>query len=481
VSTSLAKFFFWLYLLVLIWADATVTNWADPDLWHRLALGEFLWHTGHFPPGDYFSYLTDYKIIADHEWGSAVIFYGLYQWAGLDIFVAVKLVTLTLTMALIVWAGMYQRRPTMMTAAFYALVLLALLPSFQSAIRCMTFSHIFFALWLYWFQRERHGHPVSTYLYAITMVVWANLHGGFVVGLAWLLMVGFVEMIFQGHWKIWAARFGVCLLATLINPFGARLWLSTGRALITSRQDFGEWQPVPWWTNPLGVYPGYKLLFVGLIVALGIQFYRRGWVKMDRPIVLLMGIFAVLFLSARNTSLFAAVAGALAPGLFVEEPGARDDDHPLQRLGHMALGTTLLLIPLYAALVVLPGTGLNLDYPHVSAPRDAVDYLKARKVRGDLLVPFNYGSYAMWELRGKMRVSMDGRYDLVYLPATYRRVDDFFSAHGDHWQSLLISPKPDAILVPIVDPVYPKLLTEPGWKEVYHDDTDAVFLPHGSL
>jgi hypothetical protein len=477
VSTSLVKFFFWLYLILLVWAEATVTNPADPDLWHRLALGEYLCQTGHFPAGDYFSYLSDYKNIADHEWGSAVIFYGLYVWAGLDVFVAVKLVTLTLTLALIVWAGLYHRRPTLLTAAFYALILLALLPSFQSTVRCMTFTHVFFALWLYWFQCERHGRPIPTAFYALSMVMWANLHGGFIMGLVWLALVAAVEFIFQGAWKPWAVRFGVCSLATLINPFGTQLWVSTIRALLTTRSGFHEWEPVSWWQDALS-YPGYKLLLPGLIVALAIQIYRRGWERIDRPVVILIGAFMALSLtSARHTSIFAAVAGALAPGLFFEEPGDPSDRHPLQNLGRMALGTTLILIPLFSALIVLPGTGLNLVYPHISCPRDAVAYLQIRKIRGDLLVPFNYGSYALWQLRGQMRVSMDGRYDLVYLPQTYRRVDDFFFDRPDPLPSLLDAPKPEAILVPIADPVYAKLQANHDWKEVYRDDTDAVFLP----
>lgn len=471
------KFFFWLYLIFLVWAEATVTNPADPDLWHRLALGEYLWHMGHFPPGDYFSYLFDYKSIADHEWGSAVLFYGFYRWAGLDFFVAIKLATLVLTLSLTVWAGLYHRRPTLLIAAFYALILLALLPSFQSTVRCMTFSHVFFALWLYWFQCERHGRSIPTVLYVITMIMWANLHGGFLMGLAWLALVSVVEFIFQGSWRKWTFRFGVCALATLINPFGVQLWVSTVRALVTTRSGFHEWEPVSWWPD-LVSYPGYKLLLPGLVLALGIQIYRRGWAAIDRPIVVLIGFFIALSLtSARHTSFLAVVAGALAPGLFVEEPGAEAGLHPLQRLGRMALGTTLLLIPLYSALIVLPGTGLNLEYPHISCPRDAVDYLKIQKIRGKLLVPFNYGSYALWELRGQMRVSMDGRYDLVYLPKTYRRVDDFFLGQGEGYPGLLTSPQPDAILVPIVDPVYAKLQSDPAWDEAYHDDTDAVFLP----
>ena len=181
-------------------------------------------------------------------------------------------------------------------------------------------------------------------------------------------------------------------------------------------------------------------------------------------------------ISARNSTLLAVVAGAMAPGLFRKEPLVAKDAHPVQNLVYMALGSTLLLFPFYSALVVSPRSGFDLEYPHVSSPIDAVDFLRIRKIRGNLLVPFNYGSYALWNLHGQMRVSMDGRYDLVYFPETFRRVEDFFQARGD-WQKLLSSPGPDAILVPKDDPVYPKLLDEPGWKEVFQDDTDAVFLP----
>lgn len=478
MSTPWVRFFFWVYLLFLVWASATATNPADPDLWHRLAVGEFLWQRGHFPPGDAFSYLSDYKQVADHEWGSALIFYTLWQWGGGSAIVGTKLVTLTITLALVVWAGMQDRRPTAWLAALYALVLLALLPSFQSTVRCMVFTQIFFALWVYWFQRERQGRLVPTFFYVLTVIVWANLHGGFALGLAWLFLVTVIEGVRQGAWKKWAVRFGLCTLATLINPFGWQLWIATGRALITSRRGFGEWAPVSWISEPL-LYPGYKLLFLGVLVALAIQIYRKGWKQIDGPGVILIGAFVVLaMISARHTSLFAVVAGALVPGLFPSEWAPTRSTHPVHRLRAMAVNSTLLLVPFFTALRVLPqGAGLSLEYPHVAYPAEAVAYLQRQNIRGNLLVPFNYGSYALWELRGKMRVSMDGRYDLVYRLETYQRVDDFFFARGNNWQSLLTHPAPDAILVPRSDDAYSKLLKEPGWTEAWRDSWDAVFLP----
>jgi len=464
-----------IYLVFLVGADGTVTNPADPDLWHRLAVGEVLWKTGHFPSGDAFSYLYDYKRVIDHEWGCAALFYAFYQWRGMDVFVLVKLVNLGLTLALLVYAGLPNRGLSMYTTAFYALVLLALLPSFQGAVGCTTYTHIFFALWLLWFQRERHGYPVPLYLYIVTMILWANLHGGFAIGLAWLFLAGLVELIYGGLWQRWVIRFACCALATMVNPFGPELWVSTGRALLITRRGFGEWAPVSWWPDVMA-YPGYKLLFLGLLVALIGQLARKGWKEVDRPAFTLLFFFMFLSMtSARHTSLFAAVAGALAPGLFQRIPEVRRTYNPVHRLGAMALGTVLLIIPCYSALIILPiGAGLSLEYPRVSCPADAVGYLLRQNVRGNLLVPFNYGSYALWQLRGRMRVSMDGRYDLVYRPETYQRVDDFFGGRGD-WRKLLSVP--DAILVPKADPVYALLLQQPGWKVVYQDDTDTIFMP----
>ena len=476
VSSTLVKILFWIYLLFLLGVYGTQTNPADPDLWHRLAVGEFLWQTHHFPLGDTFSYLSDYQNVADHEWGSALLFYGLWQWAGPTAIILTKLVTLAVTLTLVIRAGIGSRRPTVGMAAFYGLILLALLPSFQSTVRCMVFTHIFFALWLCWYQRERQGRPVATLYYALTMIVWANLHGGFVVGLLWLLIQAAIEAFAGGDWRKWALRFGVCSLATLVNPFGWQLWVSTGRALVISRHGFGEWGPVAWISEP-GSYPGYKLLLVAVILALAIQFYRKGWRRLDQPAVIFIGVFMVLALdSARHTSLFAVVAGAFLPGLFPMKWPRFFDRGPVRRLGMVAVSSALIIVPFFAALIVMPGAGFMLEYPPVACPVDAVEFLQSAKIRGNLLVPFNYGSYALWELRGRMRVSLDGRYDLVYTPETYQRVEDFFAAKKG-WYETLTHPTPDAVLVPRSRDVYFKLRTDPGWKEAWHDPYNAVFLP----
>jgi hypothetical protein len=479
MTSSWIRVLFWLYLLVLVWADGTTFNRTDPDLWHRLALGEYLDQHGHFPTGDTFSYLADYQNTADHEWGSAVLFYAIYAATGGgalfgSAMVGLKLITLALTLALVVWAGLRQRRPSVLAAAFYAIVLLALLPSFLSTLRCVVFTHLFLALWLYWFQCERHGTRIPTWAYPLTMLPWANLHGGFTIGLFWLGLVAVLEWSRGAVWQKWVHRLSLCFLVTFINPFGWHLWTATLRALASPRQGFAEWAPVHWFASD---YPGYKLLLLATAIALAYLLRTRNRHPIDRTKLLLIAAFLLLSLtSARQTSLYALVLGALLPGLLPPAPHASAIRIPLRRIGYIAISCLLLLVPFYAALIVFPGEALQLTYDPVSCPVGAVGFLEQNGVRGDLLTPFNYGSYAMWKLRGKMRVSMDGRYDLVYKPATYLRVTDFYLGKSDG-QTLLTTPKPSAILVPVDDKVYPQLAANSAWALSYRNSTDAVFLP----
>jgi hypothetical protein len=470
---------FWLYLFILVWSDGTVFNWADPDLWHRLALGDYLHRTGHFPLGGTFSYLSDYPgVIPDHEWGSAVIFDALYRLVGSDGFgpaiVGLKIATLAVTITLVVWAGLRRQRPSVPLAAFYAVVLFALLPSFLSTLRCMVFTHIFVGLWLYWYQCERTGRRIPGWAYAATMIVWANLHGGFIIGLFWLALVAAIEFFQHGPWRIWLWRFVVCTLATLINPFGWQLWYVTLRALTAPRAGFDEWSMVPWLSSS---FLGYKMLLGVTLAALIYLASRRNDRDIDYRSIALIDVFMLLSITAsRHTTLFALVAGALLPGTLPSAPRASRIGTPLRRLAYMGFCSACLLVPFYTALLNLPGDGLHLTYSDESAPVEAVNFLKRTDVRGNLLTPFNLGSYAMWSLRGRMRVSMDGRYDLVYRPGTYDRVQDFYAARPDGL-TLLTTPKPNAILVPEKAAVYPLLLKNTSWQEAFHGQTNAVFLP----
>lgn len=69
-------------------------------------------------------------------------------------------------------------------------------------------------------------------------------------------------------------------------------------------------------------------------------------------------------------------------------------------------------------------------------PIDAIQYLKENQLSGNLLVYFNWGEYALWNLYPYFRVAIDGRYETVYPHAVCQEYFDFIQARGK-WKQFL--------------------------------------------
>ena len=97
---------------------------------------------------------------------------------------------------------------------------------------------------------------------------------------------------------------------------------------------------------------------------------------------------------------------------------------------------------------------------------------------GNLLVLFNWGSYALWKLYPQCRVAVDGRYEEVYSDDFIDEVARFhYVGRGLSWMDLLNKYHSDIILINTEYEVYKYLLRLDSWKIVYKDEISAVFIP----
>jgi hypothetical protein len=98
-----------------------------------------------------------------------------------------------------------------------------------------------------------------------------------------------------------------------------------------------------------------------------------------------------------------------------------------------------------------------------------VDYLQKHDVVGKIINPFEAGAFISWKLDGRVKVSMDGRYEAAYPPGVLEEQMDFYEAKPG-WEDLLARYAPDLVLARQTSPVMPLLATQSGWKIVYQDD-----------
>jgi hypothetical protein len=108
-------------------------------------------------------------------------------------------------------------------------------------------------------------------------------------------------------------------------------------------------------------------------------------------------------------------------------------------------------------------------------PVHAVHFLKENGIKGKILVPFDWGEYAVWKLYPDCQVSVDGRFRTVY---SEEIISDHFKArNGISSLKELLEKYPADIVLGRQDTLYQQLISAAGkYVYVYSDPTAIVFI-----
>lgn len=115
---------------------------------------------------------------------------------------------------------------------------------------------------------------------------------------------------------------------------------------------------------------------------------------------------------------------------------------------------------------------------HLIYPVGAVDYLTNHHFHGNVMVPYDWGSYVMWKLGPETKVSFDSRYEVAYPTWRMDEDDRFYEAH-DGWKEVLAKYPTDVVLLRSDLKVVKPLETLEGWKRVYADPQFVMFARSG--
>jgi len=363
-------------LLALFWLIAW--RGLDPDFGWHLQAGNYIRAHG-IPAHDIFTYTARQFPWIDHEWGNDVIVSFIYGWGGYA-FLALLYGAL--------WAGALLVCGLRARISVIGIALLAV--SSYAGIRPIAWTALFFAVTLralMWQNRR------AVWLLPLLFVVWANLHAGFVVGLA----VIFYVAIYRRRPALFGV-FALSTLATIINPYGLRLYTEVGRTLFdpTLHYQVMEWTPFS--------LKAASALFIVLWLSGSILFEKHTLKQLLRPSnILLLGALS----ATRNVPLF-VIAGTGELNHMATQFVQTIPKH-LSRTGrHWLTGMKLgfALITLYCAFLSFwpLHTSREATYPVA-----AVAYLRTNGCEGGrLLNDYAYGGYLIWQLPTQP-VYIDGR------------------------------------------------------------------------
>jgi hypothetical protein len=231
---------------------------ADVDLWGHLRFGLDILEARSLESVDPYSFTSDRPWI-NHEWLSEVLIALAWQAAGAPGLILVKLACAFGALALMASAlGMkgVTGRPRIM---LLGLMLIGILPRITH-VRPQLFSVVLFAALVHIIVksdvRSDRGSMRTLLWFVPVLVLWANLHGGWLVGVgtvglwcigeSWKKCPGaWVPMCLSAFVPVAIAL--VATAATLLNPYGIGLWTFLFETVRFGREGISEWGPA--WNN----------------------------------------------------------------------------------------------------------------------------------------------------------------------------------------------------------------------------------------
>lgn len=423
-----------------------------PDTFWHIAAGGWMLDHHQVVRTDVFSFSKAGAPWSAHEWLSEVLMalsYRLAGWSGVVILTGLAAAGAIAVMG---------RQAATRIGGISLVVLLAL------SIACLAPSllarpHILvlplLAGWMAVLMDARERSVAPSPVWALLLVLWANMHGSYVI--AFLIAGAFgLEALIAAPRQDWLKvirGWGLFALASLvaifITPHGLSgvihpLQLMT----MTTLPDINEWRPADF--SHFSAFEG------AILLVLFVGFYRGVWVGPVR-LILLLFLTHMALQHTRHVLVLAVVAPMILAGPFARAL-KQDKPRAFPDRGFWVLAAV--------AFVILAGVRLALPVQRVDGPVSpiaAVATVPADLASKPVLNDYDFGGFLIFK---GIRPYIDGRADM-YGDAF---VDDYMTmARGDETRldRILAEQAIAWTIFPPNSPVAEAMKDRPGWKRLY--------------
>jgi len=440
-------------------ALSTLATVGDSDVFWHLAVGRQTL-AGGLERLDHFSWTANGTVVLTDQWLGQVAWYVVYvaaEWRGVILLRALLVAAIvTLIIGTALWSG---RRPWIaVLASFPAIVLTRF--SWTERPELMGLACFAALLLVLRLAQER---PRVLFAAPALLLIWANLHASFALGLAVLFIVCGEMALHRGPARRIAVGVIVAsVVATVFTPSGIAIWTSSGGHFLAPPRGIQE-EGVPDVTEPYG-------LVFGLVIAAVMTTALLSRRALPRDVALLLPVLFVSLTAARHTPFFAV---ASAPYLAEHAPTAIA--RTARRFG--------LSLPKVSAASVIPSGRIDLATAAIgivavlatslvargepSLDAYPVGALEALPPGPGLLNEYGWGGFLIW-YAPKTPVFIDGRL-FLYVPTV---VDDYRSVVGVHpdWQAVIARRDIRALLLKPADAGAVRA-AELGWRVLSSSDS----------
>jgi hypothetical protein len=455
---------------------------VDSDLGRHLALGTYMLETVTVPVHDVLSFTRAGESRPPYEWLAQIGFSVFHKLLGLD-----GVVLLAGTAIAAAFMLSYRDGRDRSGAPLLALLVSAWAAA-ASSLHWLTrphiFTFVFLVIWIRLLEQMRLGRLRGLWQLPLVMLLWANVHAGFVYGfLAWgaylfgwewdrrrrqasttigsrYLLAGagalVASAITPDLWNNWAAVFGNTSAYVL------------GRTVETLPADLGT--PATW--------PFAALVIAAAALAVSV---RRAIAPAHAAILLGFGAISLAF--ARNIPLFCLAATPILTqwARRALEPVPRftrfEDRMSLLESGLRGRFWPPLAVLLTTVFLALSASGSKrslYSFDAASFPVKAVDWIIEHPSQGNMLNELNWGGYILYRLWPAQRVFIDSQSDF-YGEEFIREYESTMSGRGG-WADLLRDWQVEWMIIAPESRLASLARLEPEWQVTYEDATAVILV-----
>lgn len=440
---------------------------SDPDLGWHLRCGEDLWQKGSWCVENQYSVL-----LAGYYWPNL---YWLYQALLYYLFHFFSFWGLTIANGFLVALSFFFFYQSIKDFSLEKLLAIGVIiylgwGVFSLGLRSQLLSFFFFNL-LLWLNAGLEKNYQKAIWFIPVMFFWAQMHGSTILGL--ILIFSFVLPFILNIPKrlFWFAILVLSFLATLLNPFGGKIYEEGWRHFFGNRLDLliAEWVPPNLFIS--------GLIFFSWII-LTLICFKKG--KNQPGFWLFLALIPIAYFSLR--------AQRYLPFYFTLAFYVFFANYPLLKKLHFP--ALILFLPFFLLICSLfwrlPATiSRNASFTNwcqnspLVYPQEAVSFLRKQNIKGNIFNRYEWGGFLIWQLP-EFKVFVDGRMPswptpsgkspyTIYLETlqTQPGWEETLNQYQINW--LFLSPGTFMDL---------KLRPSPekyGWKEVYRDKTAVIY------
>jgi hypothetical protein len=490
---------------------------SDPDFWWHLASGKLMVLKGAFLDRDPFT--MDFRLadipantgfILKYSWLSQVTFYLVHAAFGIEGVVVLFGLAHTLMFFVLYRALRHFSigRTASLTVVMLAFAIVVL--EFRYNVpRPQAWSGVFAVLIVLLLELLKEQRSWTRYAIPALMALWANLHGGFVLGDLIILIYAAGAFVSRTGNRTFYAVSALAILASglnpngfraalsfpLLGPFATTLGLASQEELKAVLDAIVENQSLFGHASLAGILRKLPVLGAFLVVSVGsfaINVRNRGSIRPEHLLLflalLLMGVGSIRYIVFLVT--IGSLIAAINLKLFLDRSGLR----PTRGRIRAAL---VLANALFAFLLLPAGTAharqtfVATGTPSIDRYGNALRFMRESGLAGNVFNDYNAGGAIIWNLSPGTKVFVDGR---ALYPMALRISRDVMNTpliRPEGWdvpayKLAFTRFDIDMVLIPGCDPVSgsltrlaPVLVDDPDWALVYADDDALLFVRNG--